>query len=70
VIVCTLGDVLLDVIVRLERPLQPGDDVGARTELRAGGQAANVAAWVAALGGQARWIGRRGGPGAVAGPPR
>jgi sugar/nucleoside kinase (ribokinase family) len=66
VIVCTLGDVLLDVIVRLERPLQPGDDVGARTELRAGGQAANVAAWVAALGGQARWIGRRGGDGTAA----
>lgn len=66
VIVCTLGDLVLDVIVRLERPLEPGDDVGARTELRAGGQAANVAAWVAALGGQARWVGRRGGDGTAA----
>jgi sugar/nucleoside kinase (ribokinase family) len=61
VIVCTLGDLVLDVIVRLDRPLEPGDDVGARTELIAGGQAANVAAWVAALGGRARWVGRRGG---------
>jgi ribokinase len=66
VIVCTLGDLVLDVIVRLERPLVPGDDVGARTELRAGGQAANVAAWIAALGGQARWVGRRGGDGTAA----
>lgn len=65
-IVCSLGDLVLDVIVRLDRPLQAGDDVGARTELRAGGQAANVAAWVAALGGRARWVGRRGGDGTAA----
>jgi len=66
VIVCTLGDLVLDVIVRLHGPLAAGDDVGARTELRAGGQAANVAAWVAALGARARWIGRRGSDGGAA----
>ena len=42
-----------------------GDDVPAATRVGAGGQAANVAAWAAALGGRARFIGRRGddGPG-------
>ena len=58
-VVCTLGDVLLDVVVRLDRGLVRGDDVTARTRVTAGGQAANVAAWVAALGGHARFIGKR-----------
>jgi sugar/nucleoside kinase (ribokinase family) len=58
--VTTLGDVLLDVVVRLEGTLVPGDDQPAVTSAGAGGQAANVAAWVAALGGEARFVGRRG----------
>jgi ribokinase len=58
-VVCTLGDLLLDVVVRLDRNLVRGDDVTARTRVAAGGQAANVAAWVAALGAKARFIGRR-----------
>jgi len=58
VIVC-LGDLLLDVIVRLEQPLAEGADADATTRLGAGGQAANVAAWVAALGGSARFVGKR-----------
>jgi ribokinase len=58
-LVCTLGDLLLDVIVRLEQPLAPGADATARTLLSAGGQAANVAAWVAALGSDARFVGKR-----------
>jgi sugar/nucleoside kinase (ribokinase family) len=56
----TLGDLLLDVIVRLEQPLVPGDDQTAVTSTGAGGQAANVAAWAAALGAAARFVGRRG----------
>ena len=56
----TLGDLLLDVIVRLEQPLVPGDDQVAVTRSGAGGQAANVAAWAAALGAEARFVGRRG----------
>jgi ribokinase len=59
-LVCTLGDLLLDVIVRLEQPLAPGADATSRTTLSPGGQAANVAAWVAALGGRARFVGKRG----------
>jgi len=56
VLVCTLGDLLLDVIVRLETPLAPGDDSVATTSLAPGGQAANVAAWAAELGARARVI--------------
>jgi sugar/nucleoside kinase (ribokinase family) len=56
----TLGDLLLDVIVRLEQPLVPGDDQTAVTRTGPGGQAANVAAWAAALGAEARFVGRRG----------
>jgi sugar/nucleoside kinase (ribokinase family) len=46
----TLGDLLLDVIVRPDRPLVPGDDQTAVTRFGAGGQAANVAAWAALAG--------------------
>lgn len=59
--IATLGDVLLDVIVRLEEPLAPGGDVRAATHAGAGGQAANVAAWAAELGADASCIAKRGG---------
>jgi sugar/nucleoside kinase (ribokinase family) len=55
-----LGDVLLDVIVRLDDPLEPGADRAAETLVCAGGQAANVAAWAATLGATARFVGKRG----------
>ena len=58
--VTTLGDLLLDVIVRLDAPLAPGSDRVAETRVGAGGQAANVAAWAAALGAEARFVGKRG----------
>jgi sugar/nucleoside kinase (ribokinase family) len=58
--ITTLGDLLLDVIVRLDEPLVPGDDRMAATRTGAGGQAANVAAWAASLGADARFVGRRG----------
>ena len=58
--VTTLGDLLLDVIVELDRPLVAGDDRTARTRTGAGGQAANVAAWAKALGADARYVGRIG----------
>ena len=60
-VICTLGDLLLDVVVRLERPLVTGDDVVAEIATAPGGQAANAAAWAAALGADARFVGRRGG---------
>jgi ribokinase len=57
-----LGDLLLDVIVRLEEPLARGlrADATAVTHVGAGGQAANVAAWAAALGADSRFVGKRG----------
>jgi sugar/nucleoside kinase (ribokinase family) len=58
--VTTLGDLLLDVIVRTAEPLVADDDRPATTLVGPGGQAANVAAWVAALGGSARFVGKRG----------
>jgi sugar/nucleoside kinase (ribokinase family) len=51
---------MLDVIVLLDEPLAPGDDVRARTRSGAGGQAANVAAWAASLGATARCLAKRG----------
>jgi ribokinase len=58
--ICCLGDLVLDVIVRLEQPLATGADATSQIVLRPGGQAANVAAWIAALGGSARFVGKRG----------
>jgi sugar/nucleoside kinase (ribokinase family) len=60
VLLCTLGDLTLDVVVRLDGPLAPGGDTDARIGLAPGGQAANVAAWAAALGASARLIAKRG----------
>jgi ribokinase len=60
VVVCALGDLTLDVSVRLRGPLAAGGDTDAEIHLAAGGQAANVAAWAAALGADARFIGKRG----------
>jgi len=58
--IATFGDLMLDVIVRLSEPLAAGDDVRAETRTGAGGQAANVAAWAASLGADARCIAKRG----------
>ncbi len=58
--VCTIGDLTLDVSVRLSGPIALGGDTDAEIRMSPGGQAANVAAWVAALGESARFIGKRG----------
>ena len=59
--VVSLGDLVLDVVVRARADLARGADTPSRISLSAGGQAANVAAWVAALGASARWVGKRAG---------
>jgi ribokinase len=58
-VICTLGDLLLDVVVRLESPIAEDTDTYGHTRVGAGGQAANVAAWAAALDGRARFVGKR-----------
>ena len=60
VIVCSIGDLTLDVLVRLSGTMAVGGDTDAEIVLSAGGQAANVAAWASALGASARFIGKRG----------
>jgi sugar/nucleoside kinase (ribokinase family) len=57
--VCVAGDVMLDVLVSTQGPLRADDDTPAAITLSAGGQAANVAAWVCALGGSAGLYGPR-----------
>lgn len=59
-LVCALGDLTLDVIVRLAGPVATGGDTEAAISIGAGGQAANVAAWAAELGAQARFVGKTG----------
>jgi sugar/nucleoside kinase (ribokinase family) len=59
VLVVCLGDLLLDVVVRLGEPLAPGADALAETHAGPGGQAANVAAWAVELGARARFVGKR-----------
>ena len=62
--ICTIGDLILDVVVLPERPLAPDGDTPAEIRLAAGGQAANVAAWASALGARSRLICKRGTDGA------
>lgn len=58
-LVCTLGDLLLDVIVRTDGAAGPDSEGTAETRVGAGGQSANVAAWAVELGAQARFLGKR-----------
>src|SRR6478735_4758134 len=57
---CTLGDLLLDVVVRTSGSSGPEAEGSADTRVGAGGQAANVAAWAASLGAEVRFVGKRG----------
>ena len=60
VAVCCVGDLLVDVVVRLERDPQRGTDTPAAISFRQGGSAANVARAVVASGGEARFVGQVG----------
>jgi sugar/nucleoside kinase (ribokinase family) len=57
--VVSMGDLVLDVVVRTRSDVARGADTPAQVSLSAGGQGANVAAWLAALGASARWVGKR-----------
>jgi ribokinase len=59
-VVCSLGDLTLDVVVRLAERVSVGGDTNAEIRLGPGGQGANVAAWSAALGARARLVTKRG----------
>jgi sugar/nucleoside kinase (ribokinase family) len=52
----TLGDLLLDVVITPDRPIERGTDVPGSVTFRRGGSASNTAAAFAALGGAAALI--------------
>jgi sugar/nucleoside kinase (ribokinase family) len=58
--ICTIGDLILDVVVVPDRSLAADGDTPATIRVTAGGQAANVAAWASALGARSRLICKRG----------
>jgi sugar/nucleoside kinase (ribokinase family) len=58
-VIGVVGDLNLDVVVCSAQPVAEETDTDVRTWVGAGGQAANVAAWVVALGGRARLIAAR-----------
>ena len=55
-----IGDVVDDIVVRLDEAIRTGTDAGARVTRRRGGSAANVAAVAARLTGAARFLGQVG----------
>jgi sugar/nucleoside kinase (ribokinase family) len=50
-----LGDVMVDVVCRLDGPIALGSDAPARIEFGYGGSAANVSAWAAVARGAGAW---------------
>ena len=58
--VVVLGDVMVDVVARLDGPVAPGSDSPARVAFQGGGQAANTAAWLAVAGARVALVGRVG----------
>ena len=58
--IVSLGDLALDVVVETDVDRARDADTPARIGVDAGGQGANVAAWAAALGADASWLGARG----------
>src|SRR5205814_351175 len=59
-VLCTLGDLVEDVVVWLHEPINYGTDTPARIVRRRGGSAANVAAFAAAVGSSSRFVGQVG----------
>jgi ribokinase len=58
VTIASLGDLLLDVIVKVGGPMGAESETSAETKVGAGGQAANAAAWAAELGASSRFVGK------------
>ena len=57
--ITVIGDMMLDILVRQDTVYYATDSEG-DVDLRAGGQGGNVAAWIAACGGQSHLIGKVG----------
>ena len=59
-VLATLGDLVEDVAIRVDDPVNVATDTAARIERRRGGSAANVAAMAAQLGHRSRFVGQVG----------
>ena len=59
-VVVVVGDVINDIIVRPQGPIDVGTDTPSQIERSPGGSGANQAAWLAALGTPVRFAGRVG----------
>lgn len=59
-VICSVGDLVSDVIVHLSRDPQRGTDTAARIHYVRGGSAANVCAAAVAAGGKGRFVGQVG----------
>jgi sugar/nucleoside kinase (ribokinase family) len=59
-VLCSVGDLVEDLVVTLDAPIAGGTDTPARIERRRGGSAANVAFFAAVTGAAVRFVGRVG----------
>jgi sugar/nucleoside kinase (ribokinase family) len=58
--VVVIGDLMTDAIAHATLPLARGSDTPANVTMHGGGSGANIAAWMAADGGDVAFVGRRG----------
>jgi ribokinase len=58
--IVVVGDIAIDIVSQLKRPLIRGSDASATIRMMPGGSGANVAVWLARLGQPVRFIGRVG----------
>jgi sugar/nucleoside kinase (ribokinase family) len=58
--IVVLGDIAVDIVSRLRRPLARGSDAAAEVRVMPGGSGANVAVWLARLGQPVIFVGRVG----------
>jgi len=58
--VVVIGDLMTDAVAHARLPLARGSDTPASVTMHGGGSGANIAAWMAADGGDVAFVGRRG----------
>jgi sugar/nucleoside kinase (ribokinase family) len=58
--IVVVGDLMTDTVAHAALPLARGSDTPATVTMHGGGSGANIAAWLAADGGEVAFVGRRG----------
>ena len=51
-----IGDIMLDVVTRINQDINVGSDTKAQISTHGGGAAANVATWLGHLGADVTWL--------------